>query len=459
MFTDLGMHDGPIRAPPVGFSRDFSVQSSFRARTTVPLQQPFFSFPRQPTAHCYIACVAASLSGVPASSVRALQTAVAHTASSSALRRLRSVTQLVMHQVQPVYMVQQPMMMMQQQQQQPMYPVQQQQQFSPQPQYVQQQPQQVFVQQPQQQQLYPQVQMQQPQSPPQQQQMQTQFVAQGAAPVNKIIAAVGPRFALVPKIYEYNEGCGNPRLPQSISIVAVGDILSPLHLRQVVNQVNQSAQPAPFTSHIPQSTCLCFNDWTHGVFSEQQVMDAGGSPVFSLAEISPCCRAKTFSVLDEKQGEIGHLEYNSMTCGLICAYICCATVCRTPTISQWAWLSAVNTHGQERLTLRVEDTEVRNDYQNAVNERNDIFHRAHCAPMLSVSSLVAHPYSSFFSSFVCVQGRCMFGLCNIGCANHASGWCTAPPDFAWHEKSTLYGPMPGEENKTLSVQQSAREGL
>jgi hypothetical protein len=215
---------------------------------------------------------------------------------------------------------------------------------------------------------------------------------------NIITAAVGPRFALVPKVYPYAEGCGNPVLPQSISIVAVGDISSPMHLRQVVNQVNSSAQPAPFTSHIPQSTCLCFNEFTKGVFDEQQVMDAGGSPVFSLAVITHCCRNPTFSVLDAQKVEVGHLEYIPMPCGIACAYACCGLVCRTPETPQWAWLAALDAHGRERLTFRHEAQE----------------------------------------------GKC---VCCAWQMPASQGCCANIPDFPWHDKQTLYGPMPEKTNK------------
>jgi len=224
------------------------------------------------------------------------------------------------------------------------------------------------------------------------------FVAQSASPQNAILAAVGPRFALVPKIYPYAEGCGTPSLPQSISIVAVGDIQSPMHLKQVVNQVNSSAQPAPFTSHIPQSTCLCFNDAHRGLFDEQQVMDAGGSPVFSLESVWKCGMVqgcyKVFSVVDAQKAEIGHLRYNSPSCGHVCATAICLFVCRTATLPEWAWLSAVDPHDRERLTFRVPAQE----------------------------------------------GQCM--LC-MNCYQPAqyNNCCSTIPDIPFHVHADLYGPM------------------
>jgi hypothetical protein len=148
-----------------------------------------------------------------------------------------------------------------------------------------------------------------------------------------------------------------------------------------------------------------------GVYADQQVMDAGGSPVFSIETIFKCdisregmicdptrgkwcCRSPVVSVMDAQKAEVGHLRYNQPSCGHVCMTALCLMVCRTATLPEWAWLSAVDPHDRERLTFRVPAQE----------------------------------------------GSCLFCQTCYTPAKYGN-CCSTIPDMPFHEHADLYGPM------------------
>ena len=214
---------------------------------------------------------------------------------------------------------------------------------------------------------------------------------------NDITSRVGSSFAVIPNVFAFTDACGAPPLPQKMHIVpAPLPIDSPLAAKQIsVNVTNAHAQnPSAIQSFIPQSLCCGFG--SRGLLADQTFNDATGNPMFSFKMVTPCCQHPRVTSFGPNQQEIGHLQWNRTPCGMVCAMAMCACICRTATLPEHAYLSAVDAKGQEKLTFRT----------------------------------------------AAQEGKCvLFDHCCASTTHTQHGCCAVPPDMPFLEHRTIYGPM------------------
>jgi hypothetical protein len=193
----------------------------------------------------------------------------------------------------------------------------------------------------------------------------------------------------------------SPKFVQKLHVVPTSGIFDPMTVRHVAQAVvaNSAQAPTPFTSFIHQSTCCGMNRCAKGLLADQTFSDSQGIARWMFQEVKPCCRAPRLVSFTPDKKEIGQLEYGSPTCGMNCKTLLCACCCRTATLPEWAWLTAVDGAKEPRLTFRT-----------PAQEGECLLCKCKC--------------------FSCRQQ-------NTGCFD----FCSVPPDYPFTESLNLQGPL------------------
>jgi hypothetical protein len=255
---------------------------------------------------------------------------------------------------------------------------------------------------------------------------------------NPIMALVGQNFALVPNVYPYTEGCGEPNLPHKIHVVPVaGEINSPLAVRQVVAQVKQTennSASTPFRSHISQTMCLCLQTGVQSLNGDQVFYDQGGNATFRTeyrTKCTPfhggwrtCCRVPNrYSFNEATKEEIGSLEYDGRDCVDNLKICCCLIFWRSASTKEYVWFRAM---GQYHCSC--------------------VFVCARCRMLMFLLFLLFSPCpdKNFTEQLTfrhpAQEGRC---LCCDMCVSRTESYycCSTMVDLPFHERLTVYGPM------------------